>query len=487
MQSSDPIVKENKMGTMPCNRLLLTVAFPIIVSMLVQAMYNIVDSIFVARIGQEALNAVSLAFPLQNFIIAVAVGTGVGTNALLSKALGARQFDRANRIAGNSFLLAAFSGIVILLFGIFGSRWFFSMQTDVASVVDMGQDYVFIICICSVSVFMQIAVERLLQSTGKTMLSMIMQLSGAITNIVLDPILIFGYLGFPAMGVAGAAIATVTGQFLAMFVGLVLHFGFNHEIRIRLRDLRPDWKIIRQVYIIGVPAILMSSLASVMVLGLNQILLRFNTETSLLGMVATNVLGIYFKLQSFVFMPTFGLTNGMVPIVAYNYGAKNRDRIMHTIRLSMIYAAAIMMIGLVLVQAIPAPLLRLFDADEEMLSVGVSALRIISISFVFAGFNIVCSSTYQALGNSVYSLLVSIARQLVIILPVAWLLSLSGNVAAVWWSIPIAEAVCVLLCVFFLFRIARRVSPQALGMIHATEPEISSDEIKEIPIEEEAQ
>ncbi len=448
---------------MPCNKLLITVAFPIIVSMLVQAMYNIVDSIFVARISDEALNAVSLAFPLQNLIIAIAVGTGVGTNAVLSKALGARQFDRVNRVSGNSLVLALLSGVAIMLFGLFGSRAYFTMQTDMTQVIDMGEEYVFIVCVFSFGVFMQVAVERLLQSTGKTLLSMAMQLTGAVTNIVLDPILIFGYCGMPKMGVAGAAIATVIGQFLAMTVGLGLHFGLNKEIRIKLKDLIPSGAIIKQIYMIGVPAILMSSLASVMVLGLNRILLGFNTEEQLIGMTATNVLGIYFKLQSFVFMPTFGLTNGMVPIVAYNYGARNRDRIVKTIRLSMIYAVAIMLIGLVVVQAIPGPLLRMFSASEEMMDVGITALRIISISFVVAGFNIVCSSTYQALGNSVYSLLISIARQLVIILPVAWLLSLTGRLEAVWWAIPVAEALCVGLCLVFLRLILRRISPERMG------------------------
>lgn len=477
---------ENVMGTMPCNRLLIRISLPIMISMLVQALYNVVDSVFVAKLGDAALNAVSLAFPVQNLMIAIAVGTGVGVNAVLSKSLGAHRFDRANAVAGNSIVLALISSIVLVVFGIFGSKPYFTMQTDVAEVVEMGSDYIMLVSVCSFGVFLQIAFERMLQATGKTMLSMIMQLSGAITNIALDPILIFGKLGAPQMGVKGAAVATVIGQCVATAVGLILNLTCNKEIKLSLKSLILKGDIVKRIYVIGVPAILMSSIGSVMVLGMNAILLRFNTETGLLGMVATNVFGVYFKLQSFVFMPVFGLTNGMIPIVAYNFGARKRDRIVKTIKLSMIYAVAMMLIGLLIMQLLPEQLMKIFDKEGDMTIVGVRALRIISISFLFAGFNIVCSSAYQALGNSVYSLIVSVARQLVIVLPAAYLLSLTGDVNAVWWSLPLAEIVCVALCVLFLNKtikkLNRTVSRTALvdrGIVFGSNAD-GTDEIVEV-------
>ena len=439
--------QENKMGVMPIPKLLISMSLPMIASMLVQALYNIVDSMFVAQLNENALTAVSLAFPVQNLMIAVAAGTGVGINALLSKSLGEKNYEGANKIANNGILLAVLSSLVFAIAGFFGSRLFFEVQTSDPQIIEYGVEYMSVITIASIGIFMQITFERLLQSTGKTIFNMITQGTGAIINIILDPIFIFGWFGLPKMGVTGAALATITGQIIAAGMGVFFNRKFNKEIHVTMRGFRPCKETIGNIYKIGVPSILMQSIGSVTTFGMNNILLMFSST-------AATVFGVYFKLQSFIFMPVFGLTNGMIPIVAFNYGAKNKKRIYQTIKLSVLIAVSIMAIGLLVFQLFPATLLSLFDASEHMLAIGVPALRTISLSFVFAGFCIVISSVFQALGNGVYSLIMSIARQLVVILPAAYgFAKIVGKVDAVWFAYPIAEIVSVLICAILLKRI----------------------------------
>lgn len=442
--------QENKMGVMPVGRLLMTMSVPMMLSMLVQALYNVVDSYFVAKISQDALNAVGLSFPIQNIIIGIAVGTGVGINALLSRSLGEKNFEQANEAAGNGILLAFLSGVVMLLVGMVLPRPFFQVQTDIPGIVEQGTAYLTICCTCSMGVFLEIMFERLLQSTGKTVYTMITQGIGALTNIIMDPVLIFGLGPFPEMGVTGAAVATVAGQVIGAVFGLILNLTKNRELTFRFRYLRPRGRIVGQIYAVGVPSMVMNTVGSAMVFGLNQILIRF-TDT------ATAVFGVYFKLQSFIFMPVFGLNNGMVPIIAYNYGAKNRQRILDTMKLSVITAVGIMLAGLAVAELFPAQLLSIFNASEEMLAIGVPALRIICTCFLFAGYGIVSGSVYQALGHGVLSMTVSIVRQLLVLLPVAWLLSLTGRLELVWFAFPIAELASVVLCTIFNRRIIRTV------------------------------
>ena len=451
MSQSKPA--ENKMGSMPVNKLLLNMSIPIMISMLVQALYNVVDSIFVAQLSEDALNAVSLAFPIQNLMISVAVGTGVGINALLSKSLGEKRQDRANAAAMNGLFLAAASYVVFMLIGLSCSHLFFSIQTDKQAIVDYGSSYMFIVCVMSMGLFFQITFERILQATGRTLYTMFTQALGAIINIVLDPILIFGLCGLPRMEVAGAALATVLGQIIAAIVSVFINISHNPDVQLSLKGFRPNGDIISRIYAVGVPSIIMSSIGSVMVFGMNKILIAFTTT-------ATAVFGVYFKLQSFIFMPVFGLNNGMVPIVAYNYGARRPDRIKHTIKLSVIYAVSIMFIGLLVFQFAPQVMLDLFrsqeDSSSNMLTIGVPALRIISLSFLFAGYAIVCSSVFQALGHGVLSLIVSVVRQLLVLLPVAFLLSRLGELSLVWWAFPIAELFSLGLSTVFLMRVFRK-------------------------------
>lgn len=442
--------KENKMGVMPVNKLLMNMSLPMMISMLVQALYNVVDSIFVSRIDENALTAVSMAFPIQSLMIALGVGTGVGVNALLSRSLGEKDYDRVNKAAGNGIFLAGINYLVFLLVGILVTTPFYLSQTKDDQILSYGQQYLTIICCCSFGMYGQFIFERLLQSTGRTFYTMITQSIGAIINIILDPIFIFGYFGVPKMGVAGAAIATVIGQIVAGTIALVINIKKNDEIQLKLKGFRPDGKIIAWIYEVGIPSIIMQAIGSVMIYGMNRILIAFSST-------AVAVFGVYFKLQSFIFMPVFGLNNGMVPIIAYNYGAGKKDRLIKTLKLSIIYAVGLMLLGVIIFQLFPAPLFALFDASETMIAIGIPALRIISLSFIFAGFCIVCGSLFQALGNGVYSMVVSIARQLLVLLPVAYLLSLSGKVEAVWWAFPIAEIVSLSLTVFFMFRINRKV------------------------------
>lgn len=437
--------KENKMGVLPINQLLVSMSVPIMLSMLVQALYNVVDSIFVSRVSENALNSVSLAFPVQSLMIAVATGTGVGINALLSKSLGEKRFDQANQAASNGIFLELCSAAAFAVLGALFSRTFFLVQTDVAEIVDGGTAYIQVCTICSFGIFLSISVERLLQATGKTIYSMIMQMAGAVTNIIFDPIFIFG-LG---MGVVGAAWATVLGQVVGAALGLWFNIKKNTDITLRFKDFRPNGHIIKRIYSVGVPSIMMASIGSVMTFGLNKILISFTTT-------ATAVFGVYFKLQSFIFMPVFGLNNGMVPIVAYNFGARRPERMVKTVKLAVCYATGIMVLGLLVFQFFPHVLLGLFDASDNMLEIGIPALKTISFHFLVAGFAIVSSSFFQALGHGVLSLIISLVRQLFVLLPAAWLLSLSGRLSLVWWAFPIAEIFSMLLCTIFLIYAYRK-------------------------------
>lgn len=434
---------------MEINKLLISMSLPMMISMLVQALYNIVDSIFVAQISEYALRAVSLAFPIQSLMIAVAVGTAVGINAFLSKTLGEKDFQKADIIAVNGIFLAAVSFVVFALIGIFISRPFFASQTDIAEVREYGVIYLTICCTVSIGIFMQTTFERLLQATGKTFYTMITQGTGAVVNLILDPVLIFGLCGMPKMGVAGAATATVIGQMVAAVLAIIFNLKYNKELKISFRHFRPNGHLIGQIYKVGAPSIVVQSVGSLMTYGMNLILGAFGS--------AQTVFGVYFKLQSFVFMPVFGLNNGMVPIVAYNYGAGKRDRVVATIKSSVLFGVGIMLVGLVIMQLFPGQLIGLFNANEELLTIGIPALRTICLSFVFAGFCIVAGSVFQALGNGMYSMITSVTRQLFVLLPVAKLLSLSGNVNLIWWSFPIAELFSVALSIFFLIRIYEKI------------------------------
>lgn len=436
-------LRENKMGTMPENKLLLSMAVPMMISMLVQALYNIVDSIFVSRICEDALTAVSMAFPWQNIVIAIAVGFGVGINALLSRALGQKNAERVNQVAVNGLLLALLSYLLVLVAGLLGIRAYMRTQTDIESIVNYGITYLNICILCSFGVFVEITFERFLQATGRTVYSMITQLTGAITNIILDPILIFGLLGFPKLGIAGAAWATVIGQCVGAVVAVTLNHFKNPEVHLRLRHIRPSGKLMGEITAISIPSIIMSCISSLTCFVMNMILIAYSST-------AVAVFGVYFKLQSFVFMPVFGLNNGMVPIIAYNYGAQKPERIHKTIRLGMVYAVAIMAVGLLVFQLIPKQLLLMFDASDAMLGIGAPALRIMSLAFVFAGIGIASSSACQAFGYSVYSMLISIARQIVVLIPAAYLLSLTGVLRSIWFAFPIAEIVSLFLSLFFL-------------------------------------
>lgn len=456
MSTKQQNISENKMGVMPINKLLISMSLPMIIAMLVQALYNIVDSAFVGKYSHNALTAVTLAFPIQNLMIAVAVGTGVGINALLSRNLGEKKFKEANLAANNGILLAIFSTIAFAIFGLFFTRTFFESQfsaqemlndpINCQEIIDYGTTYLSICTIFSVGIFVEIILERLLQATGKTTYTLITQGTGAIINIILDPILIFGLFGFPKMGVSGAAIATVIGQIVAMFLAIYYNVSKNHELKFGLKYLRPHFATIKAIYAVGLPSIIMQSISSVMTFGMNSILMKFSKA-------AINVFGIYFKLQSFVFMPVFGLCNGFVPIIAYNYGARNSKRIMDAFKLALKIVIAIMAFGFILFQVAPHLLLSIFNNSEEMLTLGIPALRIISYSFVFAGFSIVVISMFQALGHGFISMIISVARQLVVILPVAFIFARLFGVHAVWLSFPIAEVVSAILCLLYFKKV----------------------------------
>ena len=434
--------RENIMGTQPINRLLPSMAFPIMLSMLVQALYNVVDSVFVSMVSENALTSVSLAFPVQNLMIAVSVGTAVGINALLSRRLGEKNFEAANKVAENGIFVTVLSWAVFAVFGAACSGLFMGAFTQNAEILAGGTDYMWIVTVFSLGLFMSVTMERVLQVTGKTVYQMISQMTGAVVNIILDPVFIFGWLGLPAMGVPGAAWATAIGQFCGMAVGIGINHVKNHEVRLNFRRFRPDWHSIKGIYQVGLPSIIMQSIGSVMTFGMNKILIAF-TET------AVSVFGVYFKLQSFVFMPVFGVTNALVPIVGYNYGARSSQRIQQATRLSLLMTTAIMALGTVIFQVAPGPLLSLFSASDTMLSIGIPALRIISVSFCFAGVAIVFSSVFQALGDGMLSLVMSAVRQLLLLLPCAFVLAKLGGLDAVWFSFLIAEVASVTLAVVF--------------------------------------
>ena len=441
---------ENIMGTMDVNPLLIKLSIPMMISMLVQALYNVVDSIFVARVSENALTAVSLAFSLQNLMFAVGIGTGVGVNALLSKSLGEKNQSRANKTAENGLFLALCSYLVFLVLGLTVVRPYFYAQTADADIAEQGIRYLTICCVLSLGMFMQVMNEKLLAATSRTTLSMISQLVGAIVNIILDPIFIFGYCGEALSGTTGAALATVIGQFCGAGVSFYLNLRKNPDIQLDFKGFRPSAEAIKRIYVVGLPSIAMQCVGSVMTFFMNQILMAFSAT-------AVAVFGVYFKLQSFVFMPIFGMNNGMVPIISYNYGARKPERVKKTIRLAVFYAECIMLVGFCIFQFLPDKLLGLFAASDAMLAIGVPALRIICPHFLLAGAGIVLSSVFQALGNGMFSLTVSICRQLVVLIPAAWLLSRTGEVNMVWWAFIIAEVVSLALSLVFMARINRTV------------------------------
>ena len=443
---------ENKMGTMPIGKLLFNMSLPMMISMLVQALYNIVDSIFVAKLSENALTAVSLAFPLQTLLIAVGTGTGVGMNALLSKSLGEKNFKKANATASNAAVLYFFSYLVFFILGFTIVRPFYASQIGNADqeIMKLGIEYLSTVMIFSFGLLAQVFFERLLTSTGRTIFSMTSQLTGAITNIILDPILIFGLLGAPKMGVTGAAVATVIGQCVAALVAGFCNHRYNHDVKLKFHGFRLDFHIIGTIYAVGIPTIIMQSIGSVMTYCMNRILIEFSST-------ATAVFGVYFKLQSFFFMPVFGLNNGITPIIAYNYGAGQRKRMLKTIKLSMLVAFCLTFIGFLCFEGIPQIRLGMFNASDELLTIGVPALRIIGIHYLIAWFCIVSGTVFQALGKAFFSMIVSIMRQLFVLIPAAYILAKLGGLHVVWWSFPIAEVISLMVSSFFLVRINRTI------------------------------
>ena len=449
-QTEEKIIEENKMGVRPVNKLLLGMSLPMMASMLVQALYNVVDSIFVARISENALTAVSLAFPIQQIMIALGGGVGVGVNAILSKSLGEKDYGKVSKAAMNGIFLSLMNYIIFIVVGLLVVKPFYLSQTSDAQIIGYGIDYLTIVCCMSFGIYFQFIFERLLQSTGRTVCTMITQTTGAVINLILDPILIFGLLGAPALGVRGAAIATVTGQIVAAVFSFILNIKLNREVNIVFKGFRPDKDMIGKIYSVGFPSIIMMSIGSVMVYGLNKILIAFSST-------ANSVFGVYFKLQSFIFMPVFGLNNGMIPILAFNYGARKRERMIQVIKYAVLYAFVIMSLGTLAFWLFADKLLMLFAASDHMMSMGIPALRIISIHFPIAAFCIIIGTVFQALGKAVYSLINSIMRQVVVLLPVAYLLSLTGDVNNVWWSFPIAELMSFTVTMIFLVMIYRNI------------------------------
>lgn len=450
---SQEAIQENKMGTMPVNRLLITMSIPMIISMLVQAFYNVVDSVFVAQISENALTAVSMAFPIQNLMIAVATGTGVGVNALLSKSLGEKNQDMADKTANNSVFLAVMSYLAFLIFGFVGTETFFRLQTDIPEIIQYGKDYLFIVAVLSFGIFGQIAFDRMLQATGRTFYTMFTQGIGAVINIILDPILIFGMFGLPRLEVIGAALATVIGQIIAMIVSIVFNVLKNEDIHLNVKEIiHPNVNVIGHIYSVGIPSIIMASISSVMTFCMNKILIAF-TPT------ATAVFGVYFKLQSFVFMPVFGMNNGLVPIIAYNYGARKRERIVKAMKLGLFYAFCMLLIGFALFQMIPETLLSFFNASEEMLAIGVPALKTISFSYFLAPISIITITVLQALGHGIYSMFISVGRQLVVLIPVAFIIAtFIGELSLIWWAFPLAELMSVSLGFIFIRKVFKSLN-----------------------------
>lgn len=450
-----PDLRENKMGVMPVGKLLVNMAVPMILSMLVQALYNVVDSIYISHYSQDAVTALGLAFPVQNVQIGFAVGIGVGVNSLLSKSLGEGNRDRADRTAGNGIFLALVATAIFIVFGVFGTRPYYEMQSDSPVIVEQGIAYTSICCIFTMGIYFEVLFERMLQATGRTLHTMITQGVGAVINIALDPVFIFGVeaLGIPAMGAAGAAIATVIGQWAAAALALFFNLKFNPDVKLRLKDIQPKGDVIRPILTVGVPSMIMNSVSSVMNFSMNQILLGFG---GVIGDTATGVFSIYYKLQSFFFMPLFGLNNATISIVAYNYGARRPERITKTLKLACGGALCFMVAGLLAFQLIPELLLSIFALSDTFVTMAITALRIISIHFPLAAIGIALGASFQALGNGIYSTFTSLCRQLIALLPAAWLLSLGGDVNTVWWSFPIAEVVSLTATTFFFIRIYRQ-------------------------------
>ena len=444
-------MQENKLGVMPIRKLIWNMSLPIIASMLVQALYNVVDSMFVAMVSQDALTAVSLAFSAQQLMIGLGTGTAVGVNALMGRALGARQQERADKVAINGVFLAFIGFVISAVLGLAFSNALFSFQTDQQHIIDMGNSYLKIITGCSFALFGQIMFERLLQGTGRSIYSMITQGTGAIINIILDPVFIFVF----KMGVAGAAIATIIGQCCGCALAIYFNMKKNTDIRLRFGSFRPDWRIIGGIYAIGIPSVIMMAIGSVMTFLMNKILIVYHSAHE----TAATAFGIYFKLNSFIFMPVFGLNNGVVPIIAYNYGAQNRSRMVETIKRSAVYASLIMLAGMALFLCLPGTLLKIFDASDTMLTVGIPALRIISLSFCMAGACIALGGSFQALGKSTYSMVISFIRQLVFLIPIAYVLArygqAVGNDHLVWWCYPMAEVASLLVTLVFFRRLYR--------------------------------
>ena len=442
-------LQENKMGVMPVGKLLVNMALPMIISMLVQAFYNIVDSVYVSQVSESAVTALSLAFPVQNMQIGFAVGVGVGVNALLSQSLGRKDQESVNWAAGQGVFLALVATALFMLFGFFGVRPYYTMQSTVAETVEGGIAYTSICCIFTVGIFIQVLCERLLQATGRAMQTMILQGTGAIINIILDPVFIHGWWGMPKMGVAGAAVATVIGQCTGAVLGIYLNLRHNPEVHLHVKFMKPNWKVIAPILEVGIPSVVMNGIGSVMNFGMNQILQGFNE-------VATGVFGIYYKLQSLFFMPLFGINNATISILAFNYGARKPKRIVHTLKLATAVAVCIMLVGLAVFQLFPQALLGIFNPTEEFLAIGVKALRILCLPFPVAAICIALGASCQARGKGSYSTIVSLCRQLIVLLPVAYLLSLTGDVNNVWWSFPIAEVMSALVTGLLFGRLYRR-------------------------------
>lgn len=440
---------ENKLGTMPVKKLVISMSLPIMISMVIQALYNIVDSIFVAQVSEKALAAVSFAFPIQMIIVSVSVGTGVGINSFMSRCLGEKNLKQANAVAMNGVFLGILSWLLFVVFGIAGSRWFMTVFTEDAELIEMGTQYISICCVFSIGVFIQLVMERIMQATGNPMYHMILQGLGAVTNIILDPILIFGWFGLPALGVAGAAIATVIGQIVAMLVGIWFTQKKVTEIHLGWKGFRPNGNMIRKIYAVGVPAMFIQGMMAIMMLFMNTILAGFSD-------LAVSVFGIYYKLQNFMFMAILGMTNALIPIVGYNYGAKNGWRMRESIRFSVFLGCMIMLCGTVIFQLFPRQLLLMFNASEEMMGIGIPALRIISLSFVFAAVSMLLCAAFQAVGNGVKSLLITLGRQLVIVVPLAWVFASWKGLDATWYSFLIAEAVCMVWSLFMMKQMSDR-------------------------------
>ncbi len=451
--SSTPDFTNNKMRTMPVGRLLFTMAMPLAMSMLIQALYNVVDSLYVSRISESAVTALSLAFPIQNLLIGFATGIAVGVNSLLSKSLGEQDGERANTTAGNGMVLTAIAIGLFMLFGIFGANPYYAMQSDVEETVRGGTSYLSLCCIFSLGIFVEIMGERLLQASGRTIYTLYTQGTGAILNILLDPIFIFGAepLGIPAMGITGAAVATIIGQWVAAIMAVIFNLTKNTDLHFSARYLRPHREIIQKILSVGIPSIIMMAIGSIMTFGMNQIFLSFKNY----GETAAGVFGVYFKLQSFVFMPLFGLNNATISITAYNYGARQPKRITKTLKLAVSTALVITLTGLALFQLFPNALMNLFEPSPEFLSLGRSALRIVSLHFPLAAIGIVLGAVFQALGNGIYTTIMSLCRQLIVLLPAAYLLSLTGNIHNIWWCFPISEVVSLALALMFFCKMYR--------------------------------